>query len=291
MKKLLKEPLLHFIAIGVVFFLVYGMVNTDLDEDQQIIIDLSDVDEIATKFDAQWNRPPTEAELGNLLQEKIRQEVFYQEALKLNLDHNDEMIKRRLSQKMQFLSNDLSAMDTPTKEELEAYLEENIESYLTPPVFSLKHIYFSPESRDNPRQDAENRLELLKDAAIEAGEGKGDRFGLPMSYNKVNATEMARRMGTEFAHSLNDLPIGKWSGPVRSGYGLHLVFLQERIAPQRPSFESVEVKVRNDLSYQRQQDMEAAIFKELMTEYKLEFDLDPTLYGSMMDSIKTGISK
>lgn len=291
MKKLLKEPLLHFIAIGVVFFLVYGLVNTDVDEDRQILIDQSDVDEMAIKFESQWNRPATEIELGNLLQEKIRQEVFYQEALKLSLDHNDEMIKRRLSQKMQFLSNDLTEMVPPTQEELETYMEEHIQQYMKPAIYSLTHIYFSPETREQPRADAESQLSLLDGKPLEAADGMGDRFGLPKVYTMVNANEMARRMGTEFTNSLATLPLGQWSGPVRSGYGLHLVYLQERIEPQRPEFAEVEKDVRNDLSYQRQSEMQDAIFKEMVAQYQLSFDLDPKVYGAMVDSIKSGIEK
>lgn len=291
MKKLLREPLLHFILIGVVFFLLYALVSPEDTGDQEILIDESDLEEIATKFEAQWNRLPTESELGKLMQEKIRQEVFYQEALKLNLDHNDEMIKRRLSQKMQFLSNDLADLAQPTQEELEAYLEEHLDKYLTPAIYSLEHIYFSTEQREQARRDAEELLKTLEGASAADGTELGDRFGLPKKFEQVNSKELARRMGTEFTNSLIELPLDRWSGPIRSGYGIHLVYLKERVDPARPVFADVETALRNDLTYERQQQMKAAIFRELVSEYKIDYQLDRQDYGSLIDSIEQGIRK
>ena len=117
MKKFLKEPFLHFIILGALLFLVYGFINQDSNNRDEIIIDTNDLENFTSKWEMQWKRPPTQAELSNLILSNIKQEVFYQEALKMNLDHNDEIIKRRLSQKMEFLSNDLASLSEPNDEE------------------------------------------------------------------------------------------------------------------------------------------------------------------------------
>ena len=78
MKKLLKEPLLHFLAIGLILFLVYGFVNQDSNNRDEIIIDTNDIDSYIAKWEMQWKRPPTQEELSNLILQDIKQEVFYQ---------------------------------------------------------------------------------------------------------------------------------------------------------------------------------------------------------------------
>ncbi len=114
MRKILKEPLFHFLLLGALIFALYGIVNRKTDDEGTIIIDDFDINNIIASWEMQWKRLPTDEELKNLIQQNIKQEIFYQEALKMNLDHNDEIIKRRLSQKMQFLSNDLASMNEPS---------------------------------------------------------------------------------------------------------------------------------------------------------------------------------
>ena len=126
MKKFLKEPFFHFIIIGIALFFLYGLVNNNPDSKNTIIINDFDLDNIISSFEMQWKRVPTEQELQNIINQNIKQEVFYQEALKMNLDHNDEIIKRRLSQKMHFLSNDIAALTEPTDDILKTYFKEKI---------------------------------------------------------------------------------------------------------------------------------------------------------------------
>ena len=110
MNKLLKEPLIHFLLIGLAIFILYGIVGESENDDNTIVFDSYDLNNVLSKWEKQWKRPPTKEELRNTIEQNLRQELFYQEALKMNLDHNDEIIKRRLSQKMQFLSNDLVSL-------------------------------------------------------------------------------------------------------------------------------------------------------------------------------------
>ena len=130
MKKILREPFVHFIVIGIALFFLYGLVNKNTDSKNTIIINDFDLENIISSFEMQWKRDPTEQELQNIINQNIKQEVFYQEALKMNLDHNDEIIKRRLSQKMQFLSNDIAALSEPTDEVLKRYYKKKSKKYL-----------------------------------------------------------------------------------------------------------------------------------------------------------------
>jgi len=131
MKKIFKEPLVHFILLGIALFVFYGLIGDKEDRQNTVVFDTYDLENIMASWEMQWKRPPSQQELSNLISQNIKQEIFYQEALMMNLDHNDEIIKRRLAQKMEFLSNDLETMQSPTEKELQAYYESKHEKYKT----------------------------------------------------------------------------------------------------------------------------------------------------------------
>ncbi len=273
MKKILKEPFLHFILIGAAMFLLYGLVNERTDSKNTIIINDFDVSSLISKWEMQWKRPPTEQELQKLINLNIKQEVFYQEALQMNLDHNDEIIKRRLAQKMQFLSNDIAAMIEPTDEILEEYFQKNKEKYLTPYSFSLYQITFSPDQRDDNFKDAEEILKQFPNASFEEMDGKGD--GLPFSYyfTDINADELGLQLGSKFPEALQNAATGKWTGPIPSGFGYHLVFITNKTEPKSPSFESIKKAITRDFEYDNQKEIDEAIYQGLKKKYEIEIDI------------------
>ena len=148
MKKVLKEPLFHFLLMGIALFLIYGLVSNELDDEDTIVIDNFDLDNIIASWEMQWKRLPTDEELKSLIQQNIKQEIFYQEAIKMNLDHNDEIIKRRLSQKMQFLSSDIADMNEPNDKELKDLIKKN-ESL----KIGMKKIFKEIEKRDKNKNN------------------------------------------------------------------------------------------------------------------------------------------
>ena len=145
MKKLFREPLLHFILIGGLLFIVFNIVNKSDADSKEIIIDQSDLERMVNTWELQWKRKPTAKELTNLLKTDVKQEVLYLEALEMNLDHNDEIIKRRLSQKMEFLSKDLASITEPTDKDLIDYFEANSEKYLTHYIYSFYQVLFTQD--------------------------------------------------------------------------------------------------------------------------------------------------
>ncbi len=273
MKKLLKEPFLHFILIGAAMFLLYGLVNEKRDSINTIVINDFDVSSIISKWEMQWKRPPNEKELQSLINLNIKQEVFYQEALKMNLDHNDEIIKRRLAQKMQFLSNDIAAMIEPTDEVLQEYFQKNKEKYLTPPSYSLYQITFSPDKRKDNYKDALETLKQFPDATFDEMKNWGDT--LPFNYylENVNANELGLQLGSKFSASLKDQELNKWAGPVLSGFGYHLVYITDKTEPQLPPYESIKKSILRDFEYDNQKEIDEAIYKELKKKYNVEIDI------------------
>ena len=274
MKNLFKEPFIHFMAMGLLLFLLYSLVNESSESREDIVIDINDIESYTAKWEMQWKRPPTQEELANLVVQNIKQEVFYQEALKLNLDHNDEIIKRRLSQKMEFLSNDLATLAEPSGEELEVYFNENSEKYLSPYRYSLYQIVFSYDRHENPDETIVKVLEKANTATIEAMESEGDNLPFPFHYKNVDSRELSRELGSVFTDNLKSLELNNWIGPVASGFGKHLVYITDMEKPRLPDLSSVKEEVLRDFQYEKQKEMNDLIFENLKTKYKINFVFD-----------------
>ncbi|UCE94818.1 MAG: peptidyl-prolyl cis-trans isomerase, partial [Flavobacteriaceae bacterium] len=275
MKKILKEPLAHFLLFGLALFALYGLVNEEDDGANTIVIDDYDMKNIIASWEMQWKRLPTDEELKSLIQQNIKQEIFYQEALKMNLDHNDEIIKRRLAQKMQFLSNDLATITEPSEDELKDFYEKNADNYLSPYAYSFYQIIFSPDHRKDPKKDAEELKDKIKNNDPKQVTGKGDSLPFPYFFKETDANELQRQLGNKFSEKLETLPEGQWLGPLKSGFGYHLVYILDKTPPQKPEFEAVRNELVRDLEYSNQQKLDQMIFAELKKKYEIEYELDP----------------
>lgn len=274
MKKILKEPFFHFILIGIALFILYGMVNKKTNAKNTIIINDFDISNLISKWEMQWKRAPTEKELQSLISSNIKQEIFYQEALKMNLDHNDEIIKRRLSQKMQFLSNDIAAMIEPSDEDLKEYYKEHSSKYLTPPSYSLYQITFSSDKRKDNYKDALETLKQFPNATFDEMKNWGDILPFNYYFENVNANELGLQLGSKFPATLKDQELNKWVGPILSGFGYHLVYITEKTEPQLPPYKSIKRSILRDYEYNQQQKIDEAIYQELKKKYQIEIDIN-----------------
>jgi hypothetical protein len=280
MKNLLKEPLFHFVLIGIALFVLYGWVSDRSDSQETIYFDDYDMNNIIASWEMQWIRLPTDEELKSLVEQNIRQEVFYQEALKMNLDHNDEIIKRRLAQKMNFLSNDLATLKEPTEDELRKYYEDNREKYMLSPIYSFYQVSFRSDSRDDPQADARHFLDNIKGQSPEKLNEPGDRLPFPYYFEVTDRDELDRQLGMEFARSLEGLDTDTWTGPVQSGFGWHLVYLTEKVPARAPEFESIVNELKRDFEYENQRRINDQVYSELRRSYEIEFDLDPEKFDA-----------
>jgi parvulin-like peptidyl-prolyl cis-trans isomerase-like protein len=290
MKKILKEPFLHFIVIGIALFVLYGLVNDKTSSKNTILINDFDVSNIIAGWEMQWKRPPTEKELQNLISLKVKQEIFYQEALKMNLDHNDEIIKRRLAQKMKFLSNDIASLKEPTDEELQEYFKGNSDKYLTPYSYSLYQITFSPDKRENNYNDAVETLAKNPIATFEEMKDKGDKLPFSYFFEDVSANDLGLQLGSKFPEALLERDSNKWIGPVPSGFGYHLVYITKIQEPQLPEFNVIKMKINDDFEYDHQKEIDELIYTELKKKYKIEFeikseDFDPKFVEYLQNEI------
>jgi parvulin-like peptidyl-prolyl isomerase len=266
MKNVLKEPFVHFLLIGGLLFFLYGLLNTERDE-SEIFIDDNLVNELVAKWESKRNRQPTFEELENLIEEYIRQEVLYKEALVMKLDHNDEIVKRRLAQKMEFISDGLTETLQPTKEMLMAYYEKNKSNYKRDPSYTFRQVYFSADERNNALADATNAL------VSRSPETLGDDLLLPGEYTDASSYRIANDLGSAFAQRLASLEVGRWTGPITSSYGVHIVFIKERREGGYFTFEEVVEKVTVDYNFDASNDFKEELISSLLKNYTVVIDV------------------
>ena len=273
MKRLLREPLIHFLLIGAVLFGLYGITQSGRPataSSKEIRLSVDEISQLTLLYQSQWRRPPTPQELQRMVENKVEQEILYREALVLGLDKDDEIVKRRMAQKMQFLAEDVAAAREPTTAELRSWFEKNSARFAQPPRLSFRHLYFSPDRRGSrARDDAQEALAKLAGQPVDAkiAPALADPFMFQEYYRDRAPEFLGKEMGPQFALAVAKLPTGSWQGPIESGFGWHLVFVDTVIPGRVPAFEEVEADVRTAwLGEQKAQAWEKA-YREMRANY------------------------
>jgi len=250
LQRWLREPLLHFLLLGLVLFAVYAYLHhgrIGVESSRQIALSLDDLRQMEMYFESQWHRQPTPAEFQAMVEDKVREEVLYREALAMGLDKDDTIVKRRMAQKMQFLAEDVAAAHEPSTDELKAWFDKNKDKFALPSRYSFRHVYFSPDKRGKTaQQDAANALSKIagqpEDSKVAAS--LGDSFMFQDYYGDRAPSAIAKEFGPPFAAAIEKLKPGSWQGPVQSGYGWHLVFVDTVIPGRIAAFEEIEPDVK-----------------------------------------------
>jgi len=272
--KLLREPLVHFMFIGAVIYLLYGVFAEPVveDTDKTIVVSAGEVEWMQTSWQKRWNRPPTEAEFDGLIQQYIRETVLYREALTMGLNKHDQVIRRRLAQKLEFLARDLVALTPPTEEELQAYFTEHQDLYQKPALYTFTQVFIDPDKRgDATLADAEKIKATLiaqGDAVDNAG-ALGDIFMLQNYYPEKDQIEIQKQFGSGFTESLIKLSPGQWHGPVLSGYGVHLVYVNNITEPPVPIFAEVRERVTQDWKSDKGEELNEKFYASLRDQYTI----------------------
>ena len=275
MNRILREPLLHFLLLGAAIFAAYGLVSQGRgDEPGNIVITEGQVASIELGFTRTWHRPPTREELEGLLRDRVREEVYYREAMALGLDKDDTIIRRRLRQKLEFLTDDVVDQSQPTDADLNAYLAAHPDSFRVQREFTFSHVYLNPDKHgERLKRDAAELLAQLNQAGGEADASDfGDSFLLGHSFASVPAVELATQFGQPFATKLGEMSPGRWQGPVESGYGVHLVFVSERTEGLVPPLDEVRDAVGREWDNARRMAASDALYQEMLKRYAVTIE-------------------
>ena len=277
LRKIASEPMVIFAAVGVVLFAL----SFALDRRRETVIrlDAGEIALLAAHWEAQTQRKPTRQELAGFIQERVDEEILYREALRLGLDADDVIVRRRLAQKVAFLNQDIVESAPPTDAELREYYQRNQAEYAAPDLLTFEHVYFSPDRRGTELDAAVNQaLDQLSrvDGGTPPG-ALGDAFMLARVYADTPSTDLALNFGREFADAMRTLPTGRWVGPVESALGAHIVRIDSRQESMAPAYETVAERVREDFLAERRRATNAAWLESLRQRYKIEIEFPSDL--------------
>lgn len=272
-KTWLREPLLHFLVIGALLFLVFHFRGDAGSGGNRIVITPGQVESMTSRFLKTWQRPPTETELKGMIDDMVRGEMAAREARSMGLDQGDTIIQRRLRQKLEFLAEDLNSAP-PTDANLQDWLAGHAESYRRDPRLAFRQAYLNPSRHgDRLEADAQELLARLQASGLESDEsGLGDALMLPGRVPLTSQAVITSQFGQDFANQLMTLEPGRWSGPIRSGFGLHLVFVEEREDARRPELAEVRSAVERDFLADRRRQTLEQMYESLLQRYQVTIE-------------------
>jgi hypothetical protein len=265
-RSLLKEPLLHFLLLGLLLFLLYGSVAPSSGDGNRVTVSRTSIAALATQFQATWSRPPTAVELNGLVESYVRDEILFREGVALGLVKDDPVIKRRVRQKLEVLIEEEGNPGGASDAELTAYLDRNAAKFRLPPVLSFEQVLFDPARYGDQIESAvAASLAALNKGATPESQGRGSM--LPTRVDKLPLDLVVRDFGEEFGKALETAPIGQWTGPVPSGFGLHLVRISERTPGYVPSLDESRKAVTREWESDQREAALASNYARLRKDY------------------------
>ena len=284
--RLVREPLVHFIAIGAAVFALYALAGGGEATRDRIVVSEGRVQQLAQIFAKTWQRPPTQRELRGLIDAYVKEEVYYREAVKLGLDRDDTLIRRRMQQKMEFLTEPGDELLKADDAELKAFLEANREDFRIEPRIAFEQVFINAAKKeDNEPALARARkvLEALRSGSGDASSELGDRTLLPAELPLSSLSDIGRDFGDAFAKALTPLPEDEWAGPVSSPFGLHLVRVTGRLDGSDPPLEEIRDAVEQKWRTLKREEFQDGAYEGLRAKYDVvlpTFEAAPQKTGS-----------
>jgi hypothetical protein len=270
-RKLIADPLVHFLVLGAGLFALYEAVSPDAAAEgtdaRQIEITAEDLQLMRDDWEKQWRRSPTSAEMDRLIAERLREEILYREALEMGLDQGDPTIRRQMAEKILFMFQDLAPDEDPTEDQLNEYLAANAERYAQPAVISFRQVFFDAGTRATAEDDATRALAAVDDAGADP---VGDEFELGDTLTDVTEVQVARLLGKSFASQLFGIEHDRWTGPLESSYGLHLVQVTAYEPAHAAQLSLVRDRVIADFKASKREALADEFYKEAKQRYRIE---------------------
>jgi peptidyl-prolyl cis-trans isomerase C len=265
--RLIREPLVHFLLIGTLLFVLYGLAGAGRNSDRNIRVDDAIAATLFGQFNRTWQRPPTAEEMNALVESYVRDEIFYREGVGLGLDRDDPTIKRRISQKFATIAEEYESAEVPTDAELEARMKRHPDRYAKPALVTFDQITFDGTAEGMAA--LESARKALKAGADPRTMGQG-RMLLP-HFELYPIDLVQRDFGPDFARAIAAVRPGQWQGPVKSGYGVHLVRVNKVMEGSAPRLSDVRAAVARDYEQDRRTRSLDATYRKLRQSYQVEY--------------------
>jgi hypothetical protein len=268
------DPLAHFLALGALLFMLWPLLPPPAAPNR-IVISQADMQRAIKIFLQTHDRPPTGGELADLAEQQVQSEVEYREGMALGLDREDEIIRRRIAEKLHFMIEDVVEQATPTDAELQRFLAAHPELFGAEPSVAFSQVYLNPGrhagtlARDvglllQRLNHADGRLDYAADS---------DVLPVPNDFEATPLRVIAGMFGEDFAAALARQAPGQWAGPIDSGYGSHLVLVRQRIAGTAPQLAQVRSAVLREYQSARRVEANAAAYRQMRAKYTITVDL------------------
>ena len=269
----IREPLFQFLLLGAAIFIA-AEISTGMQDDRMRIITVDDNLEnyLGNLYNARFGASPDREILERLVESYIREEIMYREAIRLGLAEQDEIIRRRLVQKMEYLLTDTEDSPDPEASVIRDYYDNHAADYTLPARVSFRHLFFGSDSANGADAElrAHSALHLIRSDRLAQALAGTDDFPLNDRYLELDQQQARRLFGnSEFVRKLYEIPTGDWSGPYESGYGRHLVLVEERIEPRLPPYEQVQDRVISDWRRETGALRYEAVMQDLMSHYEI----------------------
>ncbi len=263
-RRVLREPLLHFVVLGTAVFLLYALARDS--KRAPITEDDAPIEQLVGDWRARTGVAPTPAQQERLVREWMEEEALYRRALELGLDRRDTVVRRRLVQRMRFLIEDTAPVPEPDEAQLRAWIAAHPQDYAVPARVSFEHRFFSRGKRGaDLAEDANTAARSLAsrpEASVDA-----DPFARGARLDDQTRAQVARSFGAAFADEVFELPVGPWAGPIESSYGLHVVRVTSRRAEAPASLDDVRKKAAADWAYAERQRLNRLALDRIVDRY------------------------
>lgn len=262
--KLLKEPLVHFLAGSLAIFIYFWAIGANNDPSSyKVNITENDINRITLDANNASAYVPTVEDIKLLVDDTVKEEIYYREALRLGLDKDDTVIRRRLSNKMKNLNND--DFKQPTDAQLQKWMDDNPDTYAAPYNYEFQHLYIGRQAK------ADTHIKWLEQLRSQKIEPSSITQPLSVQENqKGDEEDIAHIFGPVFAFEMAELKIGDWQGPIESGFGMHFVKISSKEKGQAPILSNIRQKVENDWYATQTSKSEEAAYNELKKQYDIK---------------------
>jgi hypothetical protein len=274
-KWLIREPLVHFLILGALLFLFFHWRgDAPGSASHRIVITAPQIEQLAVGFARTWQKPPTEAELKGLIDEYVKEEIATREAMAIGLDRDDIIIRRRLRQKLEFVAEDTAASVPPTDADLRAWMALHPDAFRSDPKVAFRQVYLSPQHHGTSlKPDALKLLAKLRAAGPNVSiDHFGDVTMLPSEQPLTPLFDTARSFGDDFASSLINAQPGQWIGPVESSFGLHLVFVSEKVPAAQQPLANIRPEVEREVLLERKKKELQNLYERLLEKYTVKIE-------------------